>query len=71
MQEEEQLILRRELLGDQEFFTCALCQHTFPMREARAIRGDEIGMTDAEFVLVCHECLQELRARDQILPPPG
>ncbi len=71
MQEEEQLILRRELLGDQEFFTCALCQHTFPTHEAVALRGDEVGMTDVEFVLVCHECVRELRARDHILPPSG
>jgi hypothetical protein len=65
------LILRRELLGDREFFTCALCQHTFPIREAQALPGDEVGMTDVEFVLVCHECFRELRARDHLLPPPG
>jgi len=48
-----------------------LCQHTFPTHEAVALRGDEVGMTDVEFVLVCHECVRELRARDHILPPSG
>lgn len=71
MQEEEQLILRHELLGDEELFTCALCQHVLPIHEARTVRGDEIGMTDVEFVLVCRECLRELRGRDHVLPPPG
>ncbi len=69
MQEEEQLVLRRELLGDRAFFTCALCQHTFPEREGQAVRGEEVGMTEVEFVFVCHECLRELRGRDHLLPP--
>jgi hypothetical protein len=71
MQEEEQLILRHELLGDEELFTCALCQHVLPKHEARTVRGDEIGTTDVEFVLVCRECWRELRGRDHVLPPPG
>lgn len=70
MQEEEQLILRRELLGNEEFASCALCQHIFPMHELRTIPGAEIGLSEVEFVLVCPECLRELRGRDHLLPPP-
>lgn len=71
MQDEEQLVLRRELLGNEELFTCALCHHVFPIVDAQVVRGDEIGMSDVEFVLVCRECLRELRGRDHVLPPPG
>lgn len=69
MQEEEQLILRRELLGDTERSQCALCQHIFPLRELQLIPGDEVGLSDVEFVSVCHECLREFRSRDHLLPP--
>ncbi len=71
MQEEEQLILRHELLGNEKLFTCPLCQHVLPIHEGQTVRGEEVGMPDVEFVRVCHECLRELRGRDHILPPPS
>ena len=66
--EEEQIILRRELLGENDLITCALCQRVVARSDARRVTGAEVGSPDAEYLLVCSACYRELRAEEPVEP---
>ncbi len=66
--EEEQIILRRELLGEDDLITCALCQRVVSRSGARQVPGAEVGSPDAEYLWICSACYRQLRAEEPVEP---
>lgn len=66
--EEEQVILHRELYGEEETVTCALCEQVVSRESAHLVPGAEVGVSDAEYLYICDACYRDLHKAEPVEP---
>jgi hypothetical protein len=66
--EDEQVILRRELYGDEELVTCALCEQAVTRQSAHLVPGAEVGVADAQYLYLCDACHRDIHKAEPVEP---